>query len=62
MVVSGLPNPYAMHAAEIAHLAMELLLAVDEFEVSHLPLKLKLRIGMCSGQNRLIENMDVLFL
>ena len=51
MVVSGLPVRNGnRHVAEIANMALDLLTAVSDVRVPHLPdVKLKLRIGLHSG-------------
>ena len=56
MVVSGLPVLNGnRHAGEIATMSLELLKAVCNFHIGHLPgQKLLLRIGMHTGGSRLI--------
>ena len=51
MVVSGLPiRNGQQHAAEIASMALDLLEAVENFQIRHRPTQtLKLRIGIHSG-------------
>ena len=55
MVVSGLPVLNGnRHAGEIATMSLELLKAVCNFHIRHLPgQKLLLRIGMHTGGSRL---------
>lgn len=51
MVVSGLPELYAAHAAEICAMSLALRSAIQtDFKVAHRPkMKLELRIGVHSG-------------
>lgn len=51
MVVSGLPiKNEARHAGEIASMALDLLKAVNNYQIAHRPKdKLQLRIGIHSG-------------
>ena len=61
MVVSGLPirNGDA-HASEIAKMSLQLLEAIDRFKIRHRPNeKLKLRIGLHSGQSGAIETPSI---
>lgn len=54
MVVSGLPirNGH-QHAVEVAEMALHLLQSVQQFKIQHRPdEKLKLRIGIHSGEYR----------
>lgn len=54
MVVSGLPirNGH-QHAVEVAEMALHLLQSVQRFKIQHRPdEKLKLRIGIHSGEYR----------
>ena len=51
MVVSGLPQRNeGRHVAEIASMALDLLVAVTKFHIRHRPdIKLRLRIGLHTG-------------
>ncbi|XP_038070397.1 uncharacterized protein LOC119739493 [Patiria miniata] len=50
MVASGLPEPTANHACEIACMALDLLREVQLFRIPHLPAEsLSLRVGLHSG-------------
>lgn len=50
MVVSGCPHPSQKHASEIAHLSLDLVQAVDEAVIAHLPdEKLRVRVGLHTG-------------
>ena len=53
MVVSGLPLKNGSdHAGQIAQMSLALLRATDTFKIRHQPeSKLKLRIGIHSGEN-----------
>lgn len=57
MVVSGLPiRNDGQHAAEIATMSLHLLAEVRQFTIRHKPAdKLKLRIGIHSGNNSLVK-------
>ena len=52
MVVSGLPQRNGQrHVQEISHLALDMLEAVINFTIDHLPdTKLALRIGIHTGE------------
>jgi len=51
MVASGLPNRNGIrHAGEISNMSLDLLSAMSNFKIRHLPgQQLQLRIGMHSG-------------
>ena len=51
MVASGLPERTTDHASEIAHMSLELILAVKECSIPHLPgERLQARIGIHTGK------------
>ena len=54
MVASGIPIPNGLHhAVELSKMALDLLAKVLTFEIKHKPnTRLKLRMGMHSGQVR----------
>ena len=51
MVVSGLPVRNEDHAGQIASMSLELLCAVNGFQIKHRPdMQMQLRIGMHTGK------------
>lgn len=64
MVVSGLPvRNGKMHACEIARMSLALLEAVKTFRIRHRPdQQLKLRIGIHSGEHKLLCILRVVVL
>ena len=62
MVVSGLPERTEKHAAEAALLSLDLLQQVNDFHIPHFPEeRLKLRIGLHSGNELFVEDHDTVF-
>jgi len=52
LVVSGLPTVYDRHAQEMSLLALELLDAVKQHAIPHLPNhQLEIRVGLHSGES-----------
>jgi class 3 adenylate cyclase len=48
MVVAGIPQPVANHALAIAHMAMDMLAAIDAYSKKH-AMDLSIRIGVHTG-------------
>ena len=62
MVVSGLPIRNGdQHAGEIASMSLHLLSAILSFTIRHMPeTKLQLRIGIHSGEEVVLDNIEML--